>query len=57
MALDLLLILAISLEPERIFSLVEKSVSDRRNRTQMDLLESLELLKSWIKIKDLKLDD
>jgi hAT family dimerisation domain. len=56
MALDILSIPAMSSEPERVFSSVENNLSDRRNRTQMDLLENLELLKSWIKIKGMKLD-
>ena len=46
MALDILSILVMSSEPKRVFSLVKNNLSDRRNRTQMDLLENLELLKS-----------
>jgi len=46
MALDILSILAMSSEPERVFSLVENNLLDRRNCTQIDLLENLELLKS-----------
>ena len=57
MALDILSIPAMSSEPERVFSLVENNLLDRRNRTQMDLLENLELLKSWMKIKGMKLDE
>ena len=46
MALDLLLILAISIEPKRIFSLLKNSLLDRRNRAYIDLVKALELLKS-----------
>ena len=46
MALDILSILAMSSEPERVFSSVKNNLLDRRNRTQIDLLENLELLKS-----------
>jgi len=56
MALDILSIPAMSSEPERVFSLVKNNLSDRRNRIQMDLLENLELLKSWIKLKEMKSD-
>ena len=52
MALDLLLIPAMSTEPERVFSSVQENISDRRNQAQMDLIEALELLKSWMKLRD-----
>ena len=52
MALDLLSIPAMSTEPERVFSSVQENISDRRNQAQMDLIEVLELLKSWIKLRD-----
>jgi hypothetical protein len=57
MALDILSIPAMSSEPERVFSSVENNLSDRRNRIQMDLLENLELLKSWMKLKEMKSDE
>lgn len=52
MALDLLSIPAMSSEPERVFSSVVNCLSDRRNKMSMEVLEALELLKSWLKLKD-----
>jgi hypothetical protein len=52
MALDLLSIPAMSTEAERIFSYLEDSISERRNKSNMDLVEALVLLKSWMKLKD-----
>ena len=52
MALDLLSIPAMSTKPKRVFSSVQENISDRRNQAQMDLIEALELLKAWIKLRD-----
>ncbi len=50
MALDILLIPAMSADPERLFSSAKITVSDRRNRLGIYTLEALECLKSWLKI-------
>ena len=56
MALDILLIPVMSADPERLFSGVKITVSDRRNRLGIYTLEALECLKSWLKISTF-LDD
>jgi hypothetical protein len=50
MALDCLLVPAMSIEAERLFSSCKITLSDRRNRVGAYLLEALECLKSWLKI-------
>jgi hypothetical protein len=52
MALNILSIPAISTEPERLFSGVKISLTDRRNRIGDELLQALKYLKSWHKITD-----
>ena len=52
MALDLLSIPAISTKAERIFSYLKDSISERRNKLNIDLVKALVLLKSWMKLKD-----
>ena len=52
MALDLLSIPAMSTKAERIFSYLEDSISERQNKSNMDLVKALVLLKSWMKLKD-----
>ncbi len=48
MALDMLSIPAMSAEPERIFSGVKMTITDRRARLGMELVEALKCLKSWM---------
>jgi len=50
MALDVLSVLAMSAELERLFSGAKITISDRRNRLRIHTLEALECLKSWLKI-------
>jgi len=52
MALDLLLIPAMSTEPERVFSTLQENVSDQKNRSSIELVEALLLLKSWMGIRE-----
>jgi hypothetical protein len=52
MALNMLSILAIAADVERLFSSAGLTLTDRRNRMGVDLLEALECLKSWNKIKE-----
>lgn len=57
MALNILSVPAMSDEPERLFSSAGLTLTDRRNRAGIDLIEALEQLKSWYKIKEYKLED
>ncbi len=57
MALDILSIPAISASPERLFSGVKITISDRRCRLGMPTIQALECLKSWLGIIDAKDDD
>jgi len=52
LALEILLIPAMSAEPERIFSATKLILTDRRNKLSMRMLEALACLKSWYKLKD-----
>ncbi len=52
MAVDILSIPAMSAEPERLFSASKLTVTDRRNRLGTDVMEALECLKSWLRIRD-----
>jgi len=52
MALDLLSIPAMSTDPERAFSTIRENVSDRKNRSSIELVEALLLLKSWMGIRE-----
>ena len=52
MALDLLLIPAMSTDPERAFSIIRENVLDRKNRSSTELVKALLLLKSWIGIRE-----
>jgi hypothetical protein len=56
MALNILSIPAMSADVERLFSSAGLTLSDRRNRMGEALLEALECLKSWYKIKEFKLE-
>jgi len=49
MALDIFLILAMSADPERLFSSSKHVLRDTSNRLKWDALEVLECLKSWAK--------
>lgn len=49
MALDLLSILAMSAEPERLFSDTKITLQGRRNRLGIDIIEAIECIKSWSK--------
>jgi hypothetical protein len=51
MALDILSVPAMSASIERLFSSPNVAVSDRRNRLSPDIIEIIESLKSWQKIK------
>jgi hypothetical protein len=52
MALDMLSIPAMSAEPERLFSGAKISITDRRTRLGIELIEALECLKSWMGIQE-----
>lgn len=52
MALNILSIPAMSADVERLFSSAGLTLSDRRNRMGEELLEALECLKSWLKLKE-----
>jgi hypothetical protein len=47
MALDILSIPPMSADPERAFSAAKITITDRRNKLQMEMIEYLECLKSW----------
>jgi hypothetical protein len=51
MALDILSIPAMSVSVERLFSSANITMSDRRNRLTADMIEMIESLKSWQKLK------
>jgi hypothetical protein len=55
MALNVLSVPAMSDEPERLFSSAGLTLTDRRNRAGIDLIEALEQLKSWYKVKEYEL--
>jgi len=55
MALNVLSVPAMSDEPERLFSSAGLTLTDRRNRAGIDLIEALEQLKSWYKLKEYEL--
>lgn len=52
MALDLLTVPAMSADAERLFSGANLTISDRRNRLGIKMIESLECLRSWMKLGD-----
>ena len=51
MALDILVILAMSAKPERLFSGAKITITDRRNRIGIEAIEALKCLKSWLGLK------
>jgi hypothetical protein len=52
MALNMLSIPAMAADVKQLFSSAGLTLIDRRNRMGIDLLEALECLKSWNKIKE-----
>jgi hypothetical protein len=46
-----------SAEPERAFSSIGIQLTNRRNKVTIEVLESLECLKSWLKLKDIVVDE
>ena len=50
MAIDILLIPAMSADPERLFSGAKITITDRRNRLGIKTIQGLECLKSWMGI-------
>jgi hypothetical protein len=50
MALDILLIPAIAADPERLFSSVGLTVTNRRNHLSIESIEALECIKLWVKL-------
>jgi hypothetical protein len=57
MALDILLIPAMSADPERLFSSAKITISDRRCRLRMPTIQALECFKSWLGIIEATVDD
>jgi hypothetical protein len=57
MALNILSVPAMSDEPERLFSSAGLTLTDRRNKAGIDLIEALEQLKSWYKVKEYELEE
>jgi hypothetical protein len=57
MALNILLIPVTSADPERLFSGAKITISDRRNRLSIYIIEALECLKSWLKIEAFEEED
>ena len=56
MALNILLIPTMSADPKRLFLGAKITISDRRNRLRIYIIEALECLKSWLRIQVI-LDD
>ena len=57
MALNLLSIPAMSAEPERLFSSCKITITDRRNKLSVKVIEALECLRSWYKVEAFELDE
>ena len=57
MALNLLSIPAMSAEPERLFSSCKITITDRRNKLSVKVIEALECLRSWHKVESFELDE
>ena len=53
MALNLLSIPAMSAAPERLFSSCKITITDRRNKLSVKVIEALECLRSWYKVEGL----
>jgi len=56
MALNILIIPAMSAAPERLFSSANITISDRRNRLHGDTTAAIECLKSRRKIENIRLE-
>ena len=56
-ALNLLSIPAMSAEPERLFSSCKITITDRRNKLSVKVIEALECLRSWHKVEAFELDE
>ena len=52
MALDMLSIPAMSDDAERVFSSCKLTITDRRNRLSIEVIEQLECLKSWMGLEN-----
>ena len=57
MALDILLIPAMSADPERLFSGAKITISDCQNCLRIYTIQALECLKSWLRIQVISDDD
>jgi hypothetical protein len=55
MALNLLSIPAMSAEPERLFCKI--TITDRRNKLSVKVIEALECLRFWYKVEAFDLDE
>jgi hypothetical protein len=56
MALDILTIPAMSAAPKRLFSSANITILDRRSQLYEETTETIECLKSWRKIQNIKLE-
>ena len=56
MAINILSIPAMSLDPKRAFSAAKITLTDRRNKLSMEMIECLECLKSWLSQEEWALD-
>jgi hypothetical protein len=52
MALDILSIPAMAMSSERLFSSAGLTVTNRRNRLNIDTIKATECIKSWNKLKE-----
>ena len=57
MALNLLSIPAMSAAPERLFSSCKITITDRRNKLSVKVIEALECLRSWYQVRRFDLED
>jgi hypothetical protein len=57
MALDILLIPAISADPECLFSGAKITISDRRNRLRIATIQAIECLKFWMYTVEIQLEE
>lgn len=57
MALNLLSIPAMSAAPERLFSSCKITITDRRNKLSVKVIEALECLRSWYQVQRFDLED
>ena len=57
MALNLLSIPTMSIAPERLFSSCKITITDRRNKLSVKVIEALECLRSWYQVQRFDLED